>query len=308
MSPHSLTFSTKALPLSLSIANYLLSCIVPTSISHAKYALSSFLIPPINFKTTPLSTLSPPAAPMEERASPPPPPPPSHDSNAKPQLPNISSSTYVVQVPKDQIYRVPPPENARIAEQHRSSPPKEKNRMCCWCFVFIFFIAVVILIGVVLGSLFFIVLTPEDPKFSIQRFHLQTKPHSQYKITLQAQNPNSNVDILYKGGDISLSLKRQKIASGAYPTFSQSNQNSTKFEVTLKGSTTKLPKEVEESVTNDKRKVHVTFTLLIHVQAQMKMGLLHSGSMKYDVSCQVTVDTLAKTTRVVSQQCQTKRH
>lgn len=256
---------------------------------------------------------------MEERASPPPPPPP-HDSNSKPQLPNINPNTYVVQVPKDQIYRVPPPENARLAEQRRSSPPKEKNRMCCWCFVFIFFIAVVILIGVVLGSLFSMVLTPKDPKFSIQGFLLHTKPHPQYKITLQAQNPNSNVDILYKGGDISLSLKRQKIASGAYPTFSLSNQNSTMFDVTLKGSTTKLPKEVEESATNDQRKVHVTFTLLIHLQAQMKMGLLHSGSMKYDVSCQVTVDTLAKTNRqitvdtmaktnrVVSQQCQTKRH
>lgn len=255
---------------------------------------------------------------MEERASPPPPPP--HDSNSKPQLPNINRNTFVVQVPKDQIYRVPPPENARLAEQRRSSPPKEKSRMCCWCFVLIFFIAVVILIGVVLGSLFSMVRTPKDPKFSIQRFLLHTKPHTQYKITLQAQNPNSNVDILYKGGDISLSLKRQKIASGAYPTFSLSNQNSTMFDVTLKGSTSKLPKEVEESAKNEQRKVQITFALLIHLQAQMKMGLLHSGSMKYEVSCQVTVDTLArvnrqvtvdtmaKNNRVVSQHCQTKRH
>jgi hypothetical protein len=61
-------------------------------------------------------------------------------------------------------------------------------------------------------------------------------------------------------------------------------------------------------MTNDKNKLHVTFSLLINVQAQMKMGLLHSGSMKYNISCQITVDTLAKNTRVVSQQCQTKRH
>jgi hypothetical protein len=245
---------------------------------------------------------------MEERASPPSAPPP-QDSNSKPQLPPINPGTYVVRVPKDQIYRVPPPENARIADQHRSAPPKKTNDTNCCCIAFIvFFLAVVILIGGVLGGLFFMVLTPKDPKFVIQHFLLQTKPNSQYKITLQAQNPNTNVDILYKGGDTSLSLKRQNIASSAFPTFSQSHKNSTEFDVSLKGTTTTLPKEVEESMTNHKNKLHVTFSLLINVQAQMKMGLLHSGSMKYNISCQVTVDTLAKNTRVVSQQCQTKRH
>ncbi|XP_004500615.1 NDR1/HIN1-like protein 13 [Cicer arietinum] len=251
---------------------------------------------------------------MEERASLPPPPPPQgysdNDDNSKPKLPDIGPGTYVVQVPKDQIYRVPPPENARIAELHRSSPAKETNRSHCWCFVFIIiFLVVVIIIGGLLGGLFSIVLTPKDPRFSIQHFLLHSKPHPQYKITLEVHNPNSNVGILYKeGGDVSLSLKRQKIASSAYPTFSQDRHNSTEFEITLKSSTSKLPKEVEESMTNDKKRVHVTFSLSIHVQAKMKLGLLHSGSMKYDVSCQVKVDTLAQSTHVVSQQCQTKRH
>ena len=240
----------------------------------------------------------------------PPPPPPPLDSNSKSKLPDISPGTYVVQVPKDQIYRVPPPENVHIAELHRNSPPKAKNRTCCWCFTFIIvFLVIVLLAGGLLGGLFSIVLTPKDPRFSTQHFLLQKKPHSHYKITLLAQNPNSNVAILYKeGGVISLSLKRQKVASGAYPTFSQSHQNSTQFEVTLKDSTTTLPKEVEESIENDKKKIHVTFFLSINFQAQMKMGLLRSGTMKYVVSCQVTVDTLAKNSRVVSQQCQTKRH
>lgn len=246
---------------------------------------------------------------MEERASPPPPPPPQNYDYSKPQLPNIGHGTYVVQVPKDQIYRVPPPENARIAELHRKSPPKETNRTRCWCIVFIvMLIAIVILIGGVLGGVFSMVLTPTDPKFSIQHFLLQSKPRSQYKITIQAQNPNTNVDILYtEGGDVSLSLKNKKIASGDYPTFSQANQNSTNFDVTLKSST-KLPKEVEESKKNDKKKVHVTFSLSINVQAQMKLSLLQSGSMTYKVTCHVTVNSLAKTTKVVSQECETKKH
>ena len=246
---------------------------------------------------------------MEERDTPPMPPPPPQDPNSKRKLPVISLGTYVVQVPKDQIYRVPPPENARIAELHRNYQPKETNRTKCGCFTFIIvFVVIILLIGGLSGGLFSIVITPKDPRFSTQRLLLKSKPHSQYKITLQAQNPNSNVGILYKEGYVSIYLKRQKIASGTYPTFSQAQQNSTEFEVTLKGSTTTLPKEVEESMKNDKKKIHVTFSLSISVQAQMKLGLLRTRSMKYDVSCQVTVDTLAKTTSVVSQQCQTKRH
>lgn len=252
---------------------------------------------------------------MEERVLTPPPPPPPIDYDdkshgSKPQLPDINPGTFVVQVPKDQIYRVPPPENARIAELHRNTPQGEKKGSRCWCFVFIIvFLAIVIFIAGLLGGLFSIVLTPKDPRFSIQRFHLESKPHLQYNINLQVHNPNSKVGILYKeGGDVSLSLRRQKIASGAYPTFYQAHQNSTMLGVTLKGSTVELPKEVEESMTNGKSKVHVTFSLTMHVQTQMKMGLLHSGTMKYDVTCHVTVDTLAKNTRVLSQQCETKLH
>ncbi|MCI53498.1 hypothetical protein A2U01_0074745, partial [Trifolium medium] len=55
----------------------------------------------------------------------------------------------------DQIYRVPPPENACIAEQHRSAPPNERNgTRCCITFI-IFFLTVFISLGGVLGGLFF---------------------------------------------------------------------------------------------------------------------------------------------------------
>lgn len=153
------------------------------------------------------------------------------------------------------------------------------------------------------------VLTPKSPRFSIERFHLVTEPYPQYDIALQVYNPNSKVGILYKeGGQIFLSLRRQQVASGAYPSFYQPHNNSTAFGVGLRGSNARLPEEMDESVTNDRKKVHVTFSLAIRVQATIKMGLLHSGTMTYKIMCQVTVDTLAKDTRVVSKQCETKRH
>ncbi|XP_027339423.1 NDR1/HIN1-like protein 13 [Abrus precatorius] len=257
---------------------------------------------------------------MEERISSlptPPPQPPSQDYTDKSlstelQLSNINPGTYIVQVPKDQIYRVPPPENARIVEQYRNSPSKGKKKTPCWCFVFIIIVLIAIATVIVslLGGLFSVVLKPKDPKFSIQDLNvLNSTSHPKYNVTLQVHNPNSKVAISYKeGGDVSLSLRRQQIALGSYPTFYQTPQNSTAFGVTLKGSKVGFPKEVEESMTNDKNKVHVTFSLTIHVPARMKMGLLHSGIVKFDVMCQVTLDTLAKTSHILSQHCQTKRH
>ncbi|KAL9144086.1 hypothetical protein ABFS82_14G274700 [Erythranthe guttata] len=44
------------------------------------------------------------------------------------------SGTYVVQVPKDQIYRVPPPENAIMLEQRNLKNQDKQKRSSCCCF------------------------------------------------------------------------------------------------------------------------------------------------------------------------------
>ncbi|KAK4434185.1 NDR1/HIN1-like protein 13 [Sesamum alatum] len=84
--------------------------------------------------------------------------PPAHETNTQPlettnaatssaendePLPQSSSptfhpgpATYVVQIPKDQIYRVPPPENAHMLEERTRNPPKKKRSSCCLCSCF----------------------------------------------------------------------------------------------------------------------------------------------------------------------------
>ncbi|CAL0305552.1 unnamed protein product [Lupinus luteus] len=250
---------------------------------------------------------------MEERLPPPPPPPPQPYATTSPklQIPYIGPGTYVVQVPKDQVYRIPPPENARIAEYYRNSPGKDKKRSCCCCFFIclIVFIVILIIIGALIGGLFSIVLKPKNPKFSIQRFQLKNSTHPLYNIILKVNNPNSKVGINYKeGGDVSLSLKQREIASGAYPSFYEAHDSSKEIRLALKASKYDLPKEVNKSMKNKKKKVNVTFTLTMKLHAQMKMWSLRSGTITYSITCQVKVDTLAKNTRVISQQCETKRH
>lgn len=67
------------------------------------------------------------------------------------------SGTYVVQIPKDQIYRFPPPENALHAQQ-RDPDINQKKRACMSCGLCFALLAaiLVILLGIALVYFFFI--------------------------------------------------------------------------------------------------------------------------------------------------------
>ncbi|XVE60470.1 hypothetical protein DITRI_Ditri05aG0131300 [Diplodiscus trichospermus] len=72
--------------------------------------------------------------------------------------PVFRPGTYVVQVPKDLIYRVPPPENALIAERHRNTHQgnNNDNRWCCsrlWTWLLVIVI-IVLLLGIIAGIVY----------------------------------------------------------------------------------------------------------------------------------------------------------
>ncbi|KAG8660391.1 hypothetical protein MANES_02G154102v8 [Manihot esculenta] len=78
----------------------------------------------------------------------------------------FQTGTYIVQVPMDQIYLVPAPENAK---QHRNPEAKKEayrcySQLCC----FIFIVIVVISIALTLGFSFSL-LKPKNPEFKVQR-------------------------------------------------------------------------------------------------------------------------------------------
>ncbi|KAK9270726.1 hypothetical protein L1049_026309 [Liquidambar formosana] len=208
---------------------------------------------------------------MEERC------PPAGDGNRDHEpdpLPERTSraGTYVVQVPKDQIYRVPPPEHALIAERRRNP------------------------LGI--SS---IVLKPKDPKSYIE--HVLVKTMHAFPHTLCRQNPNAKTGIFYnQGGNVSLSFGQQEIAVGKYPIFYQGHENST-FNTDLNVSNTVLPKEIERSMKSENSKVHISLSLLMNAPLKLKMGGVKSESRKIVVTCNLMLDTLAKDTHILSQEC-----
>ncbi|KAJ4966248.1 hypothetical protein NE237_018097 [Protea cynaroides] len=68
----------------------------------------------------------------------------------RPPQETFGSGTYVVQVPKDQIYRIPPPENAAYLQRLKSNQNQPKKSSFCSCIVYIllviFILALVLLL------------------------------------------------------------------------------------------------------------------------------------------------------------------
>lgn len=174
-----------------------------------------------------------------------------------------------------------------------------------------------LLLGLIVGIIC-VLLKPEDPTFYVERLAVksnspsrnQLHSHPEYDVTFRANNPNAKIGILYKeGGVASLSFRQREIAVGKYPNFYQDNKNSKQFRIVFHGSNdiAMLPTEIEQSMTSHYPKVLVTFSVKMDIPARLRIGQLNSGSLTFVIACDVTVDTLAMDTRILSQKCRTKR-
>ncbi|OWM90244.1 NDR1/HIN1-like protein 13 [Punica granatum] len=273
---------------------------------------------------------------MEERV------PPSADNNGNldidnhnhvhgplPPLPaSDPEHVLVVQIPKDQIYRVPPPENALIIERHRN-PPKKANQKklcgcCSWCSCLSIWVVILALVAIfvmirTLPSTMSFAFLPRVPVYRIEHFsvknlthsaHHENKSHLHYEITLKDENKNPVTGILYhEDGIVSLLCRGKEIAGGKYPAFNQDGKETKDVKLTLEGLNIHLPEDINKSMKSTTPKVHVPFLLEMDVPAGMKIGLLKSGTLKFTVSCNFVVDTLGEKqgTRILSQECVTRR-
>ncbi|KAI3750675.1 hypothetical protein L2E82_21411 [Cichorium intybus] len=252
---------------------------------------------------------------MEERG------PPSTSSNASDDYPlnsthkyhnvplDAPSGTYVVQVPKDLIYRTPPPENALIIERHRNATTKKQSN--CAKYVLISIAIIVLLLGLIC-AIMLIVIKKDDPKFRIERVHVTTKgktgqKKTEFDITLTSRNPNSNTVIIFNDhGKAALSFKEKRFAMGKFPSTEQSPKNSKDVKLTLTSkSNTKLPMEIRKSMnaTAGKSQRHVEIFLEFRVPVKMKFGTLRMKSKTISMLCHFKVNNLAKSPRILSQDC-----
>ncbi|KAI3762193.1 hypothetical protein L1987_52617 [Smallanthus sonchifolius] len=223
---------------------------------------------------------------------------------------NLCPWTYVIQVPRDSIYRTPPPENALLVERHLNAPTKKPSNGPIK-YVLIFLIILKIFLGIILWIIF-VMVKKDDPRFHVERVHVTTKGKTrqqkhEFDITLASKNPNAHTIILFGDhGKTSLSFKDKKFAKGKFPSSKQDPKNSKDVKLALtRFSNTKLPQEIQTSMneTSKKTQKHVEILLVFRVPVKMKIGILQVKSKTLSMLCHFKVNNLAKNSRILSQDC-----
>ncbi|XP_013717023.2 NDR1/HIN1-like protein 13 [Brassica napus] len=210
--------------------------------------------------------------------------------------------TYVVQVPRDQVYWTPPPEHAKYVEERRNNPEKNKKNGCSkrlmWFFIILIFFGFII--GAITLILHF-VFNPTLPVFAVER--LTVKPNN-IEITFRAENPTSNMEVSYmmeKTGMISLTYKNKSLGRGKFPKMSQAASGSDNVNVKLNGSTKNAVMPPRGS------KQPVSLVLMMELKADYEAGPLIKNK-EVVVTCDVKFKGLldAKKVEIVSENCESE--
>ncbi|EXB93688.1 hypothetical protein L484_003960 [Morus notabilis] len=224
-----------------------------------------------------------------------------------PLSPPRRPETYVIQIPKDQIYRVPPPENALIAERFRNPETKGRNPSLprsLLCVGIILFALCLIFIGITLSTLFF-ALSPEAPTISI--LHVVVTNPKHYDIYLKTNNANSRTGIYYeKGGSATLLFGEKNVGEGEFPMLYQQESSFATVQLVIDGNKS-LPREMEKSINETKSDLPVPLALKMEVPVTMNLGFLKIWKNEILVDCKFKLSALRTNGgfQLLSQECET---
>ncbi|KAK8683571.1 hypothetical protein V6N13_039629 [Hibiscus sabdariffa] len=236
-----------------------------------------------------------------------PPPNPALHSAEKP-IPQ--PGTYVIQIPKDQVYRVPPPENAR-RYAHLSKRKSSRSTCCRCCCCFLITILSLLLAAAIASAVIYFVFKPQSPKYSIDNVAIKgfnltsSSPLSpEFDVTVRAHNPNDKIGIYYeKGSSVEVYYEDLNLCNGALPAFYQPTNNVTLFRTAVKGSGIELTATALSSLSNDQKKGTVPFTLKLRAPVKIKLGSIKTWKFTVKVTCKITVDKLTPASKIVYKDC-----
>ncbi|CAN4097270.1 unnamed protein product [Withania somnifera] len=235
-----------------------------------------------------------------------------------PSLPPDRSDTYIIQIPRDQVYRVPPPEYAKIVENYRlpkdNSQRKRKCGCCCWILLGLLIFGIII--GVIIGVIHLMYI-PRCPNFSVVGVHFknvtdtnrgqgkknQPKQWPKFEFDLKVNNVNERMDVSFGQGKTNFVFRKYKIGQGKYPSNNSlkakhSNNNHLSVDV---GSNGKLPDDLLKVLEDDKKLIPVT--MMIHVPMEIKSWVRNMKKNNLEIACEFDVEQLTKKSKVMPNEC-----
>ncbi|KAI4382181.1 hypothetical protein MLD38_008178 [Melastoma candidum] len=246
--------------------------------------------------------------------------PDAEDATPQPKLPSQDppvspppALTYVIQVPKDQIYRVPPPENAKLQEKYARRGRSLRRRHPCFCYLVLPLVVLTLLVAAAAGVLYFVfqprypTISVESASFSgLENITSSTSPPASPSVglTVTLRNDNRKIGVYYTGGDVVLSYEGVELGrGGAWPVTYQPRGTYRAVNVTVKGTSVVLSKEEKSSLADDMSEGSIPMVIRVVVDAKFKVGLVRTWRMKLKTRCEVIVDRLNSSAKVVDQEC-----
>ncbi|KAG8073815.1 hypothetical protein GUJ93_ZPchr0006g43809 [Zizania palustris] len=233
---------------------------------------------------------------------------PEPDSSAVSTAFGSPRDTYVVHVQKDQIYRVPPPENAYLAERYRAGSGGGGGPNCSSCVLRT--LGAVLVAALLLGAatvLSSVVLRPDAPSFIVDKLSVHNasrQQHMDYDFFLTAINPNKVTALWYKdGGTAKLRHKGTTLAKGDVGEPEDGGEDATDFNVVLHGLEHggRTPEAVEKGLQGSKDAV--ALELSVEIAVQVHVGALGFERKTLAVECEISAAELRKNVHISSQAC-----
>lgn len=242
----------------------------------------------------------PPASPSAE---------PQPESPTKPAAP--PAHTYVIKIPKDQVFRVPPPQNAKLFERYSRRDPRQRHRCCCISFLFL--AAFIFLAGTAAG-IFYLVVKPEAPSYSVTGVSITglnltlSTPSSEvspeFVVAVRAVNRNDKMGIYHVGGSsVRVYYAGVKLGDGVLPVFHMPSNSETAFNATVTGRGIVLGNEVNTALVNGESQGSVQLNLKVRAPVKFKVGAIKTWKITVKLSCDITVDKLTAAAKILSQHC-----
>eukprot|EP00249_Psilotum_nudum_P015975 c25604_g1_i2 orf=225-998(-) len=210
------------------------------------------------------------------------------------------------------IYKVP---NNATYSTVPVPPPRRRRSPCCCCLTCLCagLIAVIAILGIAV-LVFYLVVHPRLPKYSIQSAQIKTfnlTPASQnldsdVVFTVRARNPNKKIGIYYDDIDVTLYYDDESIGYGSIPAFYQGHKNTTMLEVDIQGENTTLDSDAVQTL---KSSIDDNSSIFLYARTRarirIKIGSWKSRHIKVTVKCTVQVRAPSSTSssKLLSESC-----
>lgn len=221
------------------------------------------------------------------------------------------SGTYVIQVPKDQIYKVPPPENAH---KYKLYTAQRKNRgtcrRCC-CATLGLLILLIALLAAGVG-IFYLLYHPKAPSFSVEKVSVQginitsdTESISPvFNVTIRAENPNGKIGFYYEtGSSVTVQYNDVTLCEGPLAVFYQPPKNTTLFSTELSGGDIVLSSTDKDKLAAQQKKENVPLKMTVELPVKVRIGSLKTWKLTGKANCAVALSGLTAKAKVVSKDC-----